>query len=60
MGGGLNQLVIRGQHDMHFIKNPDMSYFKYSYNKHTNFALESLELDFDGTAVPRLEELNKE
>lgn len=60
MGGGLNQLVIRGQHDIHFIKNPDMSYFKYSYKKHTNFALESLELDFDGTATPILEELNKE
>lgn len=47
MGGGLLQLVCRGQQDYYLCKNPDFSLFKYVYKKHTNFAMESIRLDFN-------------
>ena len=46
MGGGLMQLVLTGQQDQYIIQNPQISYFKYAYKKHTNFAMESIKLDF--------------
>jgi hypothetical protein len=46
MGGGLMQLVLTGQQDQYITQNPQISYFKYAYKKHTNFAMESIKLDF--------------
>tara|TARA_B100001540_G_scaffold308214_1_gene322553 strand:- start:374 stop:1864 length:1491 start_codon:yes stop_codon:yes gene_type:complete len=51
MGGGLIQLVCRGQQDNYLCNNPDISYFNYSYKKHTNFAIENIELTFDKNPV---------
>jgi hypothetical protein len=47
MGGGLLQIVAVGQIDEILTINPDFSYFKYSYKKHSNFAIESIKLTFD-------------
>lgn len=47
MGGGLLQLVCRGQHDNYLCNNPDMSYFKHAWKKHTNFAIENVQLEFN-------------
>ena len=44
----LIQLVAKGQQDAYLSLNPDMSYFKYMYKRHTNFSMESLKLRFDG------------
>lgn len=44
----LIQLVAKGQQDAYLSLNPDMSYFKYMYKRHTNFSMESLKLKFDG------------
>jgi hypothetical protein len=46
MGGGLLQLVLSGQQDQYIIHNPQLSYFKYAYKKHTNFSMESIPLSF--------------
>ena len=42
MGAGLLQLVCKGQQDTFLCENPNMSFFKYSYRKHTKFAIENL------------------
>ena len=42
MGGGLIQLVKYGNADMYLIGNPQMSYFKSCYKKHTHFAIENI------------------
>ena len=48
MGGGLIQLVAVGVQDIYLIGNPQMTYFKKVYKKHTNFAIESISQPIDG------------
>jgi hypothetical protein len=47
-GGGLIQLVAQGPQDTYLTANPQVTYFKDIYRKHTNFALESIEQTFNG------------
>ena len=42
MGGGTLQLVAYGGQDIHIIGNPEMSFFKSVYRRHTNFAMECI------------------
>ena len=46
MGAGLLQLVLSSQHDQFITQNPQISYFKYSYKRHTAFSNESIRLQF--------------
>lgn len=48
-GGGLLQLVATGKQDLFLTGNPQMSFFKMVYRRHTNFATESQPMYFDGT-----------
>jgi hypothetical protein len=48
MGGGLLQLQAYGSQLMYLSGNPSMTYFKAVYKKYTNFASESLRVDFEG------------
>jgi hypothetical protein len=50
MTGGLMQLVAYGAQDIYLTGNPMITYFKVVYRRHTNFALESIEQTFNGTA----------
>ena len=52
MGGGLMQLVAIGAQDVHLTGNPQISFFKVVYRRHTNFSMESIEQSFNGTAAP--------
>ena len=47
-GGGLIQLVAQGPQDSYLTANPQVTYFRDIYRKHTNFALESIEQTFNG------------
>ena len=47
MVGGLTQLVCKGQIDSYININPEISFYKFAYKKHTNFAFESVRLDFE-------------
>lgn len=38
MSGGIAQLIAVGAQDVHLVGNPEVSYFKTVYAKHTNFA----------------------
>jgi hypothetical protein len=48
MGGGLVQLVAYGAQDIYLTSNPQITFFKVVYRRHTNFAMESIEQTFNG------------
>ena len=50
MGGGLLQLVAYGAQDVYLTGNPQITFFKVAYRRHTNFAIEAIEQTFNSTA----------
>ena len=50
MGGGLMQLVAYGAQDVYLTGEPQITFFKVVYRRHTNFAIESIKQTFNGTA----------
>lgn len=50
MGGGLLQLVAYGSQDVYLTGNPQITFFKVVYRRHTNFSMESVEQVFQGNA----------
>ena len=51
MGGGLMQLVAYGAQDIYLTGNPQITFFKVVYRRHTNFSMESIEQTFNGTVA---------
>ena len=49
MGGGLMQLVAYGAQDIYLTGNPQITFFKVVYRRHTNFAVESIEQTINGS-----------
>ena len=52
MGGGLLQLVAYGAQDVYLTGNPQITFWKVSYRRYTNFSMESIQQSLTGT--PRL------
>lgn len=52
MTGGLMQLVAYGAQDIFLTGNPQITFWKVVYRRHTNFAMESIEQTFNGTVGP--------
>ena len=50
MGGGLMQLVAYGAQDVYLTSNPQITFWKVTYRRYTNFAMESIEQTFNGQA----------
>ena len=50
MGGGLLQLVSYGAQDIYISGNPQITFWKVLFKRHTNFAMESIEVTFNGQA----------
>ena len=48
MGGGTLQLSSYGGQDVETIGNPQMTFFKSVYKRHTNFAIEAIEQNVVG------------
>lgn len=48
-GGGLIQLVSIGAQDVYLVGNPQITFFKVTYQRHTNFARECIEQQVLGT-----------
>jgi len=46
--GGLIQLVAYGAQDVYLTANPQVTFFKQLYRRHSNFAMESIEQTFNG------------
>ena len=49
MGGGLLQLVAYGAQDVYLTGNPQITFFKVVYRRHTNFAMEAIQQTFSGS-----------
>jgi hypothetical protein len=50
MGGGLLQLVAYGAQDAYLTGNPQITFWKGLYKRHTNFAMEPFRVNFSGQA----------
>ena len=48
MGGGLMQLVAYGAQDIYLTGNPQITFFKVVYRRHTNFSMEAIEQTMNG------------
>jgi hypothetical protein len=51
MGGGLMQLVAYGAQDIYLTGNPQITFFKVVYRRHTNFSMELIEQTLNGTVT---------
>jgi hypothetical protein len=50
MGGGLMQLVAYGAQDVYLTGNPQITFFKVVYRRHTNFSVEPIQQVWNGNA----------
>ena len=50
MGGGLLQLVAYGAQDVYLTGNPEITFWKVSYRRYTNFSMESIQQTFTGSS----------
>ena len=48
MGGGLLQLVAMGAQDAYLSGNPQITFWKGMFKRHTNFAMEPFRINFTG------------
>ena len=48
MGGGLMQLVAYGAQDIYLTGNPQITFFKVVYRRHTNFSMEAIQQTING------------
>ena len=51
MGGGLMQLVAYGAQDIYLTGQPQITFFKSVYRRHTNFAVESIQQTINGSVA---------
>jgi len=51
MGGGLMQLVAYGAQDIYLTGNPQITFFKVVYRRHTNFSMEAIQQTWAGTVT---------
>ena len=51
MGGGLMQLVAYGAQDIYLTGNPQITFFKVVYRRHTNFSMEAIEQTLNGSVA---------
>ena len=49
MGGGIMQLVAYGAQDIYLTGNPQITFFKVVYRRHTNFSMETINQTFNST-----------
>jgi hypothetical protein len=47
MGGGLVQLAAYGSQDVYLTTNPQITFFKIVYKRHTNFSVENVQQNFN-------------
>jgi hypothetical protein len=50
MAGGQLQLIATGSQDIPLIGSPQITFYKLVYRRHTNFAQECIQQEFNGTA----------
>ena len=58
MGGGLLQLVAYGAQDIYLTGNPQITFFKVVYRRHTNFSMECIKQVINGHKVIGITNIN--
>ena len=53
MGGGLMQLVAYGAQDIYLTGNPQITFFKVVYRRHTNFSKEAISQQWNGAGTSK-------
>jgi len=53
MGGGLMQLVAMGAQDVYLTGNPQITFFKVVYRRHTNFSKECIKQEWSGSGASK-------
>tara|TARA_Y100000768_G_scaffold384411_1_gene368399 strand:+ start:621 stop:1652 length:1032 start_codon:yes stop_codon:yes gene_type:complete len=53
MGGGLMQLVAMGAQDVYLTGNPQITFFKVVYRRHTNFSKEAIKQEWNGSGTTK-------
>ena len=51
MGGGIMQLVAYGAQDVYLTGNPQITFFKTTYRRHTNFSMECVRQTLEGSVA---------
>ena len=51
MPGGLMQLKLEGKAGLILTGNPTKSFFKFTYSKYTDFAMQKFRIDFNGSKL---------
>ena len=49
MAGGLINIVSYGAQDLYLSGDPEITFYKMAYRRHTNFSIESVEIDIEDT-----------
>jgi hypothetical protein len=47
MAGGLINIVSYGTQDLYLSGDPEITFYKLAYRRHTNFSIESIEIDIE-------------
>ena len=58
MGGGIMQLVAYGAQDIYLTGNPQITFFKVVYRRHTNFSMETIKQNISGQSFIGVDNVN--
>ena len=58
MGGGIMQLVAYGAQDIYLTGNPQITFFKIVYRRHTNFSMETIKQNISGQSFIGVDNIN--
>ena len=58
MGGGIMQLVAYGAQDVYLTGNPQITFFKVVYRRHTNFSMETIKQNISGQSFIGIDKIN--
>ena len=58
MGGGIMQLVAYGAQDVYLTGNPQITFFKVVYRRHTNFSMETIKQNISGQSFIGTDNIN--
>ena len=58
MGGGIMQLVAYGAQDIYLTGNPQITFFKVVYRRHTNFSMETINQNISGQSFIGIDNIN--
>ena len=58
MGGGIMQLIAYGAQDIYLTGNPQITFFKIVYRRHTNFSMETIKQSISGQSFIGIDNIN--